>query len=80
MGYYRAIFESIAQNQATASTPLTMPVLAIGGSAGLGAAMGKTMAQAATDMQSAVIERCGHYIPEERPAELLAVLLPFCRA
>ena len=80
MGYYRAIFDSIAQNQASASTPLTMPVLAIGGSAGLGEAMGKTMAQAALDVQSAVIDRCGHYIPEERPAELLAVLLPFCRA
>jgi pimeloyl-ACP methyl ester carboxylesterase len=80
MGYYRSIFDSVAQNQATASTPLKMPVLAIGGAAGLGASMATAAAQAAENVQSAVIERCGHYVPEERPDELLAVVLPFCLA
>jgi pimeloyl-ACP methyl ester carboxylesterase len=77
MGYYRSIFDSVAQNQATASTPLKMPVLAIGGAAGLGASMATAAAQAAENVQSAVIERCGHYVAEERPDELLAVVLPF---
>jgi pimeloyl-ACP methyl ester carboxylesterase len=77
MGYYRSIFDSVAQNQATASTPLKMPVLAIGGSTGLGASMATAAAQAAANVQSAVIERCGHYVAEERPDELLAVVLPF---
>ena len=80
MGYYRAIFEFVAQNKATAATPLNMPVLAIGGSAGLGAAMEVSAKQAAANVQSAVIDRCGHYVPEERPDELLAVMLPFCLA
>ena len=31
LSYYRSIFDSIAQKQATASRPLTMPVLAVGG-------------------------------------------------
>jgi pimeloyl-ACP methyl ester carboxylesterase len=80
LGYYRAIFESNAQNQASATTPLTMPVLVIGGALGLAGAMAKSMAQAAARLQSAVIDDCGHYLPEERPAELLAVVLPFVLA
>jgi pimeloyl-ACP methyl ester carboxylesterase len=36
--------------------------------------------QAAETVQSAVIERCGHYVAEERPDELLAVVLPFSLA
>ena len=80
MGYYRAIFESIAQNQATALTPLPMPVLAIGGALALAGAVEKSMAQAAARLQGAVIDDCGHYLPEERPAEVLAVVLPFVLA
>ena len=79
-GYYRAIFDSIAQNKASAARLLKMPVLAIGGSAGLGAAMDAAARQAAENVHSAVIERCGHYVPEERPEELLGVVLPFCLA
>lgn len=77
LGYYRAIFESMAQNQASAATPLAMPVLAIGGSLALAGAVAKSMVQAAGRLQSAVIDNCGHYLPEERPEEVLAVVLPF---
>lgn len=31
----------------------------------------------ATDVQCTVIEGCGHFVPEEKPAELLQVLDPF---
>jgi pimeloyl-ACP methyl ester carboxylesterase len=77
LGYYRAIFDSIAQNRATASTPLTMPVLAIGGEAGLGAAMRGSFERAATQLSGAVIPNCGHYVPEESPQALLALIEPF---
>jgi pimeloyl-ACP methyl ester carboxylesterase len=77
LGFYRAIFDSIAQNRATASTPLTMPVLAIGGEAGLGAAMRASFERAAAQLSGAVIPACGHYVPEESPEALLALLEPF---
>jgi pimeloyl-ACP methyl ester carboxylesterase len=77
MGYYRSIFDSIEQNSVTASAPLTMPVLAIGGASSLGEGMAKSVAQVAEHVQGAVVENCGHYVPEERPEELLAILLPF---
>ena len=77
LGFYRAIFESIAQNRATAATPLAMPVLAIGGEAGLGAAMRASFERAAPQLSGAVIPGCGHYVPEESPQALLALLEPF---
>ncbi|MDB5565825.1 MAG: alpha/beta hydrolase [Tardiphaga sp.] len=80
MGYYRSIFDSIEQNRVTASTPLTMPVLAIGGASSLGESMATSIGQLAENVQGAVIDGCGHYVPEERPGELLAVLLPFSLA
>lgn len=80
LGYYRAIFESMEQNRVTASTPLTMPVLAVGGASSLGEAMTKSVSQGAKHVQGAVINDCGHYLPEERPGELLAVLAPFVLA
>lgn len=80
LAYYRSIFDSIEQNRATATDPLAMPVLAIGAEAGLGEAMHRSLAGAATDVRGVVIDRCGHYVPEERPEALLDVLLPFCLA
>ncbi|MDG3006770.1 alpha/beta fold hydrolase [Paludisphaera mucosa] len=80
LAYYRSIFDSIAQNRATAAVPLAMPVLAIGAEACMGAAMGRSLGEAATDVQGVVIDRCGHYVAEERPDALLDVLLPFCLA
>jgi pimeloyl-ACP methyl ester carboxylesterase len=77
LGYYRAIFDSMAQNRASAATPLAMPVLAVGGDFGLGAIMEQSLQDAATNLRGAVIAHCGHYIPEEQPQALLDVLLPF---
>jgi pimeloyl-ACP methyl ester carboxylesterase len=80
LGFYRAIFDSMAQNKVTAATKLTMPVLAIGGSAGLGEAMRGTFAPFSPNLSGAVIANCGHYVPEEAPDALLAAMLPFLEA
>jgi pimeloyl-ACP methyl ester carboxylesterase len=80
LGYYRAIFDSMAQNRATAATPLNMPVLAIGGEAGLGDAMRGTFERFSPQLSGAVIPNCGHYVPEESPQALLEILQPFLAA
>jgi pimeloyl-ACP methyl ester carboxylesterase len=77
LGYYRAIFDSMAQNRSMAATPLPMPVLTIGGERGLGSIMEQSLTGAAADLRGAVIADCGHYVPEEQPLALLDVLLPF---
>ena len=56
---------------------LTIPVLAIGGGDGLRDGVGATMRLVADDVQTAVLEQCGHFPAEETPEALLNVLGPF---
>jgi pimeloyl-ACP methyl ester carboxylesterase len=54
-----------------------MPVLAIGGAASWGELVGNEMKLLATNVQSVVIPGTGHWLAEESPGKLLAVLTPF---
>jgi pimeloyl-ACP methyl ester carboxylesterase len=75
--YYRAIFTDVEHNLENAKTKLRMPVLALGGERGFGEMTIKSMQQLAEDVRGGVIERCGHWIPEERPGYLTEQLLAF---
>jgi pimeloyl-ACP methyl ester carboxylesterase len=78
--YYRAIPRDIADNAAVlARSKLPMPVLALGGdrSWGRGLEVVESLRRMAADVQGGVIENCGHWMPEEQPAELLRRLLAF---
>ncbi|OXI83018.1 alpha/beta hydrolase [Burkholderia sp. AU31652] len=75
--YYRAIPETIRQNQARSQRKLTMPVLAIGAEHATGDAPLVTMRDNATDLQGAVVPDCGHFIMEEAPDAFVGHLLPF---
>ena len=75
--YYRAFPESARQNKAC-QNKLQIPILAIGAEYGQGLNMGIAMQKVAlTNVQSASILGCGHYIAEEKPEELLRLMLPF---
>ena len=62
---------------------LPMPVLAIGGGCsypharGRGSEPEQSLRRVATDVRGAVIPECGHFVPEEQPAELNRLLLEF---
>ena len=79
---YRASFPTDAEHDDEsfdAGKRLRMPVLALWGAAGL---LGKLPAldiwrEYGTDVRGEGIPDCGHFIPEERPAELLAHLREF---
>jgi len=75
--YYRAIPETIRQNQARAQRKLAMPVLAIGAEHATGDAPLVTMRDNVTDLQGAVVPDCGHFIMEEAPDAFIGHLLPF---
>jgi pimeloyl-ACP methyl ester carboxylesterase len=75
--YYRAIPETIRQNQVRAQHKLAMPVLAIGAEHATGDAPLVTMRDNATDLQGAVVPDCGHFIMEEAPDAFIGHLLPF---
>src|SRR5262245_14927819 len=74
---YRAIDVSIAQNEQRKQHKLTLPVLAIGGGKGLGEGVANTMRLVADNVESKIIPDSGHWVAEETPEQLLAVLAPF---
>lgn len=79
-GWYRAIDETIAQDEERKNTPLTMPVMAIGGERSFGELVGNAVSAVAPHVQSVVIPDTGHFLAEESPEELLAALTPFLTA
>jgi len=60
-----------------ARTPLTMPVLAIGGEKSLGEVLGAQMKSVARDVTVIVLKNTGHWILEENPRETTDALTKF---
>ncbi|POA20292.1 alpha/beta hydrolase [Pseudomonas sp. FW300-N1A1] len=75
--YYRAIPETIAQNQRRAGKPLEMPVLAIGAEHATNDAPLMTMKGNALDLRGAIVPGCGHFIMEEAHEAFVGHVLPF---
>ena len=75
--YYTHYFKSAEQNQEHAKHKLTMPVLAFGGEASAGGATRQCLELAAENVRGGVIERCGHWVGEERPDFVTEQLLAF---
>jgi len=81
--WYRANFdaEGLAQAKARAAKRLTMSVLALGGSEGVGEALRATVATIGDRVQGSSITGsmtgCGHFLPEECPDELTEAVFKF---
>lgn len=75
--YYRALWQDVEHNKEHAKTRLKMPVLALGGERGFGSRTVRSMQELAENVRGGVIERCGHWIAEERPDYLIEQLLSF---
>lgn len=75
--YYRAIDNDLPQNRERMKTPLSMPVLGFAGALACSDLVAEQLERAAANVECHVIEACGHLVPEETPAELLAILDPF---
>ena len=78
--YYRSSEADVANARRVGEGGITVPVLALGGAVGFG--RGEEPLQclryfASSDVDGGVIPDCGHFVPEERPDELAAHLLPF---
>ncbi|UAJ10582.1 alpha/beta fold hydrolase [Glacieibacterium megasporae] len=77
--YYRDLFSNggLQRMKERLSNPLPMPVLAIGADGGVGSLLTESMRGAATDLHSVVLQNCGHYLPEECPAEFAGAVSGF---
>lgn len=74
--YYRAFPAGAAQVADAAPRRLAMPVMTVGAAA-VGDATFRQLAPLADDLVGHVIAECGHIIAQDRPDELVALLLPF---
>jgi pimeloyl-ACP methyl ester carboxylesterase len=79
LGCYRALPQTAGQLKAFARTPLAIPILVVGGEHSLGRNVEQMLRPLGTDVRGAVIERCGHFVPDERPDRLGDCLLTFLR-
>lgn len=75
--YYRSIPETIRQNQQRISQVLSMPVLAIGAEHATNNAPYETMKKVSTNLSSAIIQDCGHFIMEEQPELFCNLIIAF---
>ena len=76
--HYRAFFEDVRQNRELAGRgKLGMPVLALGGDHSIGEGALWATREFAEDVRGGAVERCGHFVPDERPRDLAARLLAF---
>ena len=76
-GFYRSWDETMAQNGERAARKLLMPVLAIGGEASWGAAVGNAMSALAEDVEPLIVPGTGHWVAEAAPEVLVAALTRF---
>jgi pimeloyl-ACP methyl ester carboxylesterase len=75
MGVYRAAFKSIEQTEPLARMSsgknVAVPVRALGGDKGLGDNVLDMVKLVAEDVTGETIPDCGHFLPEERPDEVV---------
>ncbi|MDZ5647199.1 alpha/beta hydrolase [Nitrospirillum sp. BR 11828] len=76
--YYREVFrpEELARAKTRAGKGLALPILAVGARTGVGTALADTLRGHAADVRAQVLD-CGHYVPEEAPDDLAALLVDF---
>jgi hypothetical protein len=67
--YYRAAAQSATQNVEFGKQKLPMPILALGGSGGMGDNLKAMMEPLAEHVEAGAVEDCGHYVMEEWPAD-----------
>ena len=76
-GVYRAIFETQAQTEPFTRDKIRLPVLGLGGEKSMGDRTRQMLTTVAENVQGGVVADCGHFIPEEKPEELVARLRQF---
>lgn len=77
LGYYRAVAENAERNKKLRTVPIRVPVLAVGGEVGSAPGLPEDMRPLGVDVTGTVVRDSGHYIPEEKPHELVEAVVSF---
>lgn len=80
IGYYASVWQDAKDNASLATTPLAMPVLALGGEASAGPFIDQIWSPVATDLTFENIPKAGHWLCDENPAAVAVALRRFLDA
>jgi pimeloyl-ACP methyl ester carboxylesterase len=75
MGVYRAAFTSIQQTEPLTIHKVKVPVVALGGTKGLADHVLAMVKMVGENVEGRVIADCGHFVPEERPEDIVRHIL-----
>jgi pimeloyl-ACP methyl ester carboxylesterase len=73
----RALPVDVENNRVATLRRVDLPVLAVGGDHSLGTRVAENLGHLASNVQSAVVENCAHFDPEEQPAKTAELILRF---
>ena len=78
-GIYREVFESIKQTERHEGivSKVSTPILALGGELSLGHLVELMLNRVASNVRGEIIPQCGHFVPEEKPHQLLKIFRTF---
>jgi pimeloyl-ACP methyl ester carboxylesterase len=75
LGVYRAAFTTMEQTALLTKKKVLVPVVALGGEKAQGLQIRKMVEMVAENVDGGSIADCGHFVPEERPDEILRHVL-----
>jgi pimeloyl-ACP methyl ester carboxylesterase len=75
LGVYRAAFTTMEQTAPLARKKVHVPIVALGGERAQGLEIRKMVEMVAENVDGGSIADCGHFVPEERPDEILRHVL-----
>jgi pimeloyl-ACP methyl ester carboxylesterase len=75
LGVYRAAFTTIAQTEPLKTNKVCVPIVALGGDRANGAHVPEMVRMVAQRVEGGVVVDCGHFIPEEKPDEIVRRVL-----
>jgi pimeloyl-ACP methyl ester carboxylesterase len=75
LGVYRAAFTTMEQTAPLTKKRVQVPVVALGGERAQGVQIRKMIKMVAQNVEGGSIADCGHFVPEERPDEIVHHIL-----
>lgn len=75
LGVYRAVFATMRQTAALTEDKVRVPVVGLGAERSMGEFVHQLLGMVAEDVSGGAIPDCGHFLPEERPEEIVREVL-----
>jgi pimeloyl-ACP methyl ester carboxylesterase len=75
LGVYRAAFTTMEQTAPLTRNKVRVPIVALGGERAQGLEIRKMVEMVANNVDGGSIANCGHFVPEERPDEVVRYVL-----